>query len=164
MILCSCSYLLTFQVRQTCFGMSCTANTFSRQLNATWQEETDLNAGIDPIIIFKGCLVKFLFTLAIGRVISTFGSIFYFSPLHLYPPSFSLSSWFVCWLLICHRIFVPGWSLHFSFVERWKRSAQFCTCNKLNLWLMFGRSSGLCLTFIAALECVTVTSNLKTFW
>ncbi|KAE9446686.1 hypothetical protein C3L33_21411, partial [Rhododendron williamsianum] len=59
--------------------------------------------------------------------------------------------------------FCPGWSLRFSFLERWKRSAQFCTCNELNLWLIFGRYSGLCLTFIAALEFVTVTSSLKTF-
>lgn len=144
-------------MRQTCFRMSCTVNTFSRQLNATWQEETDLNVGIDPIIIFEGCLGKFLFSLAIEELLVLLAAFVYFWQ-HFFV-------WLICLLIaLMSPYFCPGWSLRFYFLERWKRSAQFCTCNELNLWLIFGRSSGLCLTFIAALEFVTVTSSLKTFW
>lgn len=71
-------------MRQTCFRMSCTVNKFSRQLNATWQEETDLNVGIDSIIIFEGCLGKFLFSLAIEELLVLLAAFVYFSPLHLY--------------------------------------------------------------------------------
>lgn len=71
-------------MRQTCFRMSCTVNKFSRQLNATWQEETDLNVGIDSIIIFEGCLGKFLFSLSIEELLVLLAAFVYFSPLHLY--------------------------------------------------------------------------------